>query len=161
MSLLWSPIYLPLLPRSRFWRTLCSHERTTATLHVPAMLRALGVCGRPPAAARGESQGQGHQTSCTVQGGGNRNGQVHAFKRLRWRKDFAKVSDYVRVQEVGGETLYPLGKRARQWDRCSDRTSGLEDGFPSHPPQPSKALTSSTEEEKRSRAFPLAPVAEL
>lgn len=57
--------------------------------------------------------------------------------------------------------LYPLGKRAKWWDQCSDWTSGHEDGLPSHPPQPSMALTSSTEEEKCSRAFPLGPVAEL
>lgn len=99
------------------------------------------------AAAWGESRARGHQTSCTVQRA-DRNGQVHPFKRLRWRKRFSKVSDYIRVQVAGGETLHLPGKRARRWDRWSDQNSGHEDVFPSHPPKPSMALMSSTEEEK-------------
>lgn len=77
-------------------------------------------------------------------------GQVHAFKKVRWRRDFSKVSDYVRVRVVGGKTLDLLGKRPKWWDQCSDRTSGHEDIFPSHLPKLSTALMSSTDKEKRS-----------
>lgn len=77
-------------------------------------------------------------------------GQVHAFKRVRWRRDFSKVSDYVRVRVVGRKTLDLLGKRPRWWRQCSDQTSGHEDISPSHPPKPSMALMSNTDKEKRS-----------
>ena len=115
----------------------------------PCSMHWVSDCGRHPAAAAawGTSQAQGHQTSCTVQRT-IRKGQVHTSKRLRWRKDFPKVSDYIRVRVAGGKTLYLLGKRARRWDWCSDWPSGHEDVFPSHPPKPSMAVTSSTEEEK-------------
>lgn len=43
-----------------------------------------------------------------------------------------------------------LDKRPKWWDQCSDRTSGHEDIFPSHPPKPSMALMSNTDKEKRS-----------